>query len=131
MKFYIASRTRRKKEVKKIFNILKNLGNEITHDWTRHRNIRPYEKHKKLASSYAVQDINGVKECDVFILLNEDEPGFGMNTELGAAIASYLSSKKPKIYIVGGYQKLNMFYYHPAVLHRETIYEVLEDLNST
>jgi hypothetical protein len=72
--------------------------------------------HKK----YSTEDITGVLNCDVFILLTNKEIGSGSSTELGAAIALNASSKKPKIYVVGKAIGKNIFYFHPCVNIRKT-----------
>lgn len=127
MKIYIAARFIEKEEVSRLYKLLSQKGYEITTDWTLHKSIKPYEENQELARRYTTEDIEGVRDCDVFILLS-DESGTGMHVELGAAIFSNIKFRKPKIYVVGKYKSNHMFYFHPSVNRRETIGEVLEEI---
>lgn len=128
MKVYVATRTSRKEEVREIYKKLIEMGHEITEDWTKHKSIKPYIKNQKMASKYAVEDINGVLDADVFILLC-DEGGTGMFVEMGTAITMNLISKKTKVYVVGKYNDRSIFFFHPSVIRKDTIEEVLEELD--
>ena len=114
MKFYIAARFDKRDEVKKLQNVLAEMGHEIVGDWTDHKPIKPYSENHDIARDYASDDINGVKNADSFIILS-DEAGTGMYVELGAAIAANALKGKPKIYAVGEHNSRSMFYFHPAV----------------
>jgi hypothetical protein len=128
MKFYISSRFTHKEKVRHIQNRLVSLGHEITCDWTRHEDKRPFEKNKVVAARYAEEDIGGVRDCDVFIALCDDSAGStGMHTEIGAAISSMIDRKRPRIYVVGKDFDA-MFYFHPLIRRRETIDEVFKEL---
>ena len=127
MKFYIAARFDKKVEVNKLYELLKNKGHEITCDWTLHKTIKPYDENQDLAKNYSIEDILGVKDSDVFILLG-DKAGTGMYVELGAAIFSNIILNRPKIYIIGEYIARSMFFYHPFVNRRKNVEEVLNEL---
>ncbi len=126
MKIYIASRTARREEVKKINNLFKDKGYEVL-DWTWHKYIKPYFKNKKLAKDYAIEDIQNIKESDIFIFLADKTFGAGSTTELGSAIAFFVERKKPKIYVVGD-NSANLFYYHPAINYRNSVVEIIEEM---
>lgn len=128
MKIYIAAKFKDKEKVKKLNKLFKKKGYELSGDWTDHVQVKPYDKEPKRSKTYAIKDINASKNCDVFILLTNEAGGTGMSTELGAAIASHLLMKKPKIYVVGKHMGVNMFYFHPSVYQRKTIEEVLKEL---
>lgn len=128
MKFYIASRTKKKDRVAKLYKLLKENGHQIASDWTLHKNTKPYIKHQDLSRRYALEDVKGVKDCDVFIIVSTGNGGRGMYVELGAAILSYLKYQKPKIYVVGKYNHNTIFYFHPSVNRRNNIQEVLVEL---
>ena len=102
-------------------------GHEITADWTSHKTIKPYEDNQEIAQEYSIEDIDGVRGSDIFILIS-DQAGTGMHTELGAAIISNLDKGKPKIYVIGDYTSRSMFYFHPSVNRRKSIKEVLDEL---
>lgn len=127
MKIYIAARFDKKEEVRGLQKMLSEKGHEISADWTLHKPIKPYDQNQEIAASYAIEDVDGVKDCDVFILLT-DEAGTGMYVELGVAILSHLQSGKPKIYAVGERISRSMFYFHPSVNRRENIGQVLKEL---
>ena len=129
MKFYIASRFDKKPEVLELHKYLREKGHEILADWTGHKFVKPYDKNEELAGEYAANDINGAKDCDVFVVLSDDG-GTGMYVELGAAIASNLLRGKPKIYVIGEHPSRSMFYYHPSVTRKNNLGEALDDVSS-
>ncbi len=128
MKIYIASRFHKKEEVKKLYKLFRDKGYEISSDWTLHKRIKPYKKNQKIASQYATEDVNGVKNSDIFIMIN-DNAGTGLYTELGVAIASYIEFSKPKIYIIGSYKDSSMFHFHPSINLKNNIEEVLKEID--
>src|SRR5260370_13377109 len=116
MKIYVAGRFENKQEVREAQSLLRSYGHQITHDWTKHLPIKPYSKSQELARQYGAADMEGVRNCDVFILLAKGGSGTGSSAELGAAIGSNLSLGKPKIYVVGDLSDC-VFFYHPSVNH--------------
>ncbi len=129
MKFYIAARFTEKNEVLKIYKLLQDNGHEITADWTLHKAIKPYDQNAEIAKDYAIEDMNGVINCDVFVLLTNENTGSGSAGELGAAILAQVKFGKPKIYVIGEHMGNNFFYFHPSVTRLNTIEEVLEELH--
>lgn len=130
MKIYVAARFHDKEKVKEIYTLLKQNGHEISADWTWHTKFNPYSKHVQEVKSYATEDIEGIKNCDVFILLTSKEAGAGSSTELGAALSLTLQTDKPKIYVIGEYIDENMFFFHPAVKIRKNVNEVLKEIKT-
>jgi hypothetical protein len=133
MKFYIASSTSRRDEVIKLQKQIVKKGHEVAFDWPNlHPPIKPYLKNQDLAKQYAIEDVDGIKNCDVFVLLISETPGIGSTTELGMAIALFELQGKPKIYIVGNRDHLspNMFYFHPSVIYKSSFNEVLKDIKT-
>ena len=128
MKFYIAARWSLKQKVRAIHKSLKRIGHEVVGDWTLHKPIKPYDQNKILSKQYSIEDIQGVRDCDIFLLLSS-ENGTGMYIELGAAILSHLEHGKPKIYIIGNYNSRSMFYFHPSVNRRKNLDEVLNEID--
>ena len=131
MKIYVATNFSRRDEVKKIHDELRNLGYEISADWTTHIPIKPIKIFDKkitdLAKDYAVKDMKGVEDCDVFILITA-KTGSGMYVELGAALLSNMMTGKPKIFVVGEHLEDNIFYFHPSVNLRKSVSQVIEEL---
>jgi hypothetical protein len=128
MKFYIAARFNEKYKTRQIYKHLQSKGHKITADWTLHKSIKPYNQNSALAKDYAIEDMKGVAECDVFVLISSQSTGAGSAGELGAAILSQIKYHKPKIYVIGKYIGNNFFYFHPAVIKKNNITEVLKDL---
>lgn len=129
MKIYIASRFTEKIKVRKLFRILENKGHSITYNWTHHKNTQPFIKNSTLAANYSQNDINGVLDSGVLIVLTDEiEDSKGLYSELGAALASARISGKPKIYVIGKNRDSAMFFFHPFVNRRKNIDEVLKEL---
>jgi len=130
MKIYVAASFGKKKEVLKIYQRLKELRQDISGDWTLHKPISPYEKNQELAKEYSIEDINAVEDCDIFILIADEINSKGKYIELGAAILSNVKFGKPKIYVVGNFNKNSMFYFHPSVKKINFVEEVLKELGN-
>lgn len=128
MKFYIASRFGLREKVRVIYQRIQQKGYQISSDWTTHKPVKPYSQNPEISKEYAVDDIQGVRDCDVFVLLS-DQAGTGMYAELGAAILSNLEHGKPDIYVIGEYNDRSMFFFHPAVKRRETLDQVLDEVS--
>ena len=130
MKVYVAAPFERKSEVLDLHRLLKKKGHSVSFDWTVHRQIKPFTENLETARRYSIEDIDGVKDSDVFILLSEKEGCRGMHVELGAAILSNVRSGKPAIFVVGDHNSGSLFYFHPSVRRRETIEQVLKEMDS-
>lgn len=107
---------------------LRQLGYEITHDWTRVEkapNPTPEDQ-----GSYAKFDIDGVKKSDVAVAVMDD-PDYayrGTYTEIGCA----LGIGKP-LHIVcpvegDAYIKTNVFFHHPDITHHKSWDDFVEYL---
>ena len=122
MKFYIAGRTKAVPEIRRMTKILVDLGHEVSHDWTQLDcdMARPYPAAK--ACQIAQDDLSGVKNADVFIIVS-DEAGTGMYVELGVALAQGAT-----VYALGEYNDITVFHYLPTVKRFKTFEDVLNDL---
>lgn len=128
MKFYIASRVGRKEEVLKYYKKIKAKKHSVAYDWTGYGSIKPYsENEETTVIEIAGAATEGVRDCDVFVLLT-DAAGTGMYTELGIAINNYLNFGKPEIFIIGDHLNRSPFYFH-VVNGCKTFDEVLEKIN--
>ena len=128
MKFYVASRFGNKDEVRKLYGILKQQGHNISLDWTIHESVKPYGQNEEKAARYSIEDVEGVRRSQVFVLLS-DESGTGMYVEMGVALHSFLEKGSPLVYVVGDYTDRCSFFFHPAVRRVKTIEEVLEEVS--
>lgn len=125
MKFYVAGRFSEKEKVKEINKLILDEGFELSGDWTDHIGSDDYGKTAERSREYAIEDIEAVKDCDVFALLLNEKGGTGSSTELGVALAL-----DKKIYLVGDHIANNMFNFHPAVIHKRSIEEVLDEVRN-
>ncbi len=128
MKFYIAARFNLMDKIKEVYKLLVEEGHEISLDWTEHKPIKPYDKNINTSKQYSIEDIDGVRNSDVFVLVS-DEAGTGMYVELGVAILSNIIYGKPRIFIIGENNTRAMFYFHPSVERRENLEQVLSELD--
>ena len=129
MKFYVASAIKNKDSVQGIFDHLKANGHEVTADWTLTDDIPESVRDQKqeYVRSIAKRDFEGIRECDVFVLLSDPREGRSMYVELGIAIAMLEAKGKPKVFIVGPENNESVFYFHPLVRRVESWDDVLED----
>lgn len=125
MKFYVAARFFEKETVKEVYRRIVEKGHSITKDWTEHEDITPYGDNIPQAQRCSKEDIRGVIDADVFILLTS-AGGHGMWVELGAAIATCAMTSIPAIFVVGPHADDCMFSHHPLVTVVNNLDEVFE-----
>lgn len=84
---YVASGFGNKKSVKKLMKLMTALNCKITHDWTNDdvSNVPEVEREKYLHDC-AVDSLNGVEACELFVLLCSDDMA-GAYVEFGVAAA--------------------------------------------
>ena len=130
MKVYIASRFPDREKVRNVMELFRKNGHEITVDWTKHKAFgdKGFVENEKVAEKYAIEDIEGVRNSDVFVLLTTADIGAGMHTELGVAILSNILFGKPRIFVVGEHLNNCLFYFHPVVERRKSVEEVLREI---
>ena len=58
------------------------------------------------------------------------EPSMGSSAELRAAVALFLSSKRPYIFVIGPHFDTNFCFYHPAVTQKNSIEEALDAITN-
>lgn len=117
MKVYLASSFLNKYNARQAMTLLELKGHTITYDWTVNQTIE--DPRSPLWAEHAEKDMQGVKDCEVFILL---WPGrYSSNSEFGMALAL----GKPTI-LVGGVDKdINLFYHHRSVRFAPTISDAI------
>ncbi len=128
MKIYVAGKLENKEHIKEIYAQLIKKGHEISYNWTTHKEIRPYEKSQELANQYSSNELTGLQNCDVFILLSEKEGGTGIHIEFGVALILNKLFNKPKIYVVGHANSRSTFYFQETVKRMDTLEDVLKEL---
>ncbi|MBU3957380.1 hypothetical protein KKI19_03870 [Patescibacteria group bacterium] len=125
LKFYIASSFSEKEKIRKLMDKIEKKGHKIAFDWTTHQSIKPYEKKIKLAAKYAKEDIEGVKDCDIFVMVPSKEGGSTQFAELGVAI---VMERVKRIFVVGPYNNRSMSFFHPKVERINSIEEIFTKL---
>jgi nucleoside 2-deoxyribosyltransferase len=109
LKIYIAGKWEERKKVAHLMELFRIIGHKITCDWTTHE--YPTENIKDKLRDYAVTDIRGVADCDVFIFYAISQLGYrGAFCEMGAALAL----GKP-VFIIGDAIDSCIFTDHPLV----------------
>ena len=87
MKVYIATKFEDTEIYHNIKNELEARGYTITCDWTKHKKVHPFSENKNLCHSQSLEDIIGIEQADVVILLYNGKKGSGMSFEIGYATA--------------------------------------------
>ena len=131
MKFYVAAFVEEKERVQAIYQRLRALGHSITVDWTVPLDLSDEERdrHPERVGEVAIRDMDGVRECDVFILLSDPPDGKAKYAELGGAIMLRLVSGRPSFFVMGEQTHHSVFFYHPEVHRVRTLEDVLEAIS--
>lgn len=115
MKIYVAGKWEERQIIRKIHDSLVSGGHSITCDWTNHT------EHSH-AKDYAVEDIEGVKQCDLLIAYMYNEYAYkGVWAEIGAALVL----DKPVI-ILGNMANTGIFSHHPLVTKVDSFFNIFE-----
>jgi len=121
MKVYVATKFEEATLAKRTMEALEVDGHSITHDWTGENSSgKEGEELRKYLLKCALADLNGVKDCDVLILLNHPH-GKGMFTELGMALAF-----GKKVIVYAPERANNIFFSLPHCTLVQTIGEAIE-----
>jgi nucleoside 2-deoxyribosyltransferase len=120
VKVWISGAWTHKDEMREKIDEVRQLGYEITHDWTT--NERTHDSDEKELGEYARLDIDGVLLSDIAVAVmdNADYTYRGTYTEIGCA----LGVGKP-LHIVcpfngSAYLQNNVFYWHPSITHHKS-----------
>lgn len=115
MKVYVAGKFEDRDIVRQVYRELKSKGHEITLDWTDHEHSKTTSEQAK----WAVEDIEGVKRCDVLIaVLISDYRYRGALIEIGAALAL-----GKRVITLGRNENSSTFLYHPLVTKLDNLWE--------
>lgn len=112
LKFYVAGKWADRENISRIMDDLVKQGHTITWDWTRFETVSSDRN-----AECAYHDIEGVKECDIFVAIMTDKnyEYRGTFTELGAALAL-----EKKVYVLGSSHNKcaeSCFWHHPNIIH--------------
>ncbi len=126
MKCFVTGRSTNIDGVNQVYKLLEAAGHQVFR-WTHLPGVKPYQENAEAAAEFARDRISEISQSDVYFLLAHHD-GNGVFAELGAALAVWQLHGKLKIYGVSRDIPDAMFHYHPAILWRETIESVLEEL---
>ena len=128
MKIYVAGKFEQKQQVIQLQAKLASKGHTISYDWTTHKSIKPYIQNQAQAKIYADNEIQAIKESDIFIAFL-DVKGTTLLLEIGAAIANHHNKGKPKVFLIGELATKSPWFFTEHVSIKETVDEVLTELN--
>jgi hypothetical protein len=128
MKVYVAGKFEKKDLVLDTFKKIREIGHEVSYDWTTHKSIWPYSENPEIAAQYSKNEIEGISNSDVFIYIS-DEKGTTLKMEVGAALMSSKAKGKPIVYAVGEFNDKSIWFFNPLVKRKNTVSEVIEELS--
>ena len=123
MKFFVSGKVGDDDITKTVMKALKEVGHEITFDWTTIDHLRPYDKNAAASREAAIREACGVKTADVLVIVAHDK-GVGMYVELGIAIGIGIP-----IRVVTKVESRTMFFHHPLVKKVASIDEVIKEFS--
>ena len=123
MKVYISSRQNKKDYIKEITDILNKKGYELSFDWRKIPDLKPYQKNEEKSVKISQEITNSIKKSDLFILIS-DSGGTDMFIELGIAISENLKKGSPKIYCIGKHNNRSLMLHHPSIKRINSIEEL-------
>jgi len=129
MKFYVASSVKNKEHVQSVFDRLIAAGHKVTANWTLTDDIPEHkrDKRKEYVRSIAKRDFEGIRECDVFVLISDPPEGRSMYVELGVALSFGEMTGRPIVYVVGPANNESVFYYHSLVKRIENWDKIIKE----
>lgn len=127
LRFYVASSIRNKAKVQEVFDFLSQRGHSVTTDWTLTDDIpeEDREASRDYIRTLAKRDFEGIRECDVFLMLSEPAEGRSMYVELGVALAAHEAIGRPAVLVLGSRNNQSIFYYHYAVVRVQDMDDLL------
>lgn len=123
MKFFVSGKVGVEGDVRAAMKALKDAGHEITFDWTKIDQLRPYDENAEASREAALKESRGVEDADVLIILAHDR-GVGMYVELGIAIGSGIPVR-----VVTDVESRTMFFHHPLVKKVDSLEQILKEFN--
>jgi len=129
-KVYVIGKFEEKERVRNLYQKLREIGCEISYDWTSHIPIKPYSENPELANQYAENEMRGIAKSDIVICLTSKE-GTTSKLEVGGAMLLNFTGKKPRrIYLVGEFNTASPWFMSRRVKRFDSEDEVIADLSS-
>ncbi|MFH1325643.1 MAG: hypothetical protein ABIH49_02650 [archaeon] len=130
MKIYVIGKFEQKELVREVYGKLREIGCEISCDWTTHQSIKPYSENPKLATEYSEEEMKAIAESDIIIYLSSKE-GTTSKLEVGGAMLLNFTRGKPKmIYLVGEFNTSSPWFMNPRVKRVNSVEEVIKELKN-
>jgi hypothetical protein len=129
MKIYVAGKFENKPRVQALQAQLMEMGHTISYDWTQHVGIKPYNENMAQARIYANNEIQAIKNSDVFIAFI-DAKGTTLLLEIGAALMQHANTGKPKIYLIGALAKSSPWFFTDHINIKESPQEILTEIDN-
>lgn len=123
MKFFVSGKVGSENDAKKLMDLLREAGHEITFDWTTISHLRPYDANVTASREAAVLEAAGVKDADVLVIVAHDR-GVGMFVELGIALGVGIPVR-----IINDKESRSMFFHHPLVKQVKAIDDILKEFS--
>lgn len=123
MKFFVSGKVGVEGDVRAAMKALKDAGHEITFDWTKIDQLRPYDENAEASREAALKESRGVEDADMLIILPHDR-GVGMYVELGIAIGCGIP-----IRVVTDVESRTMFFHHPLVKKVDSLDQILNEFS--
>lgn len=134
MKFFISGATVDAPAIRLQMDAVEAAGHSVAHDWTNMEfALRDSDRKTKqeLWSEWAQHDIQGVLDCDVYVInYNADGAGKGLYVELGAALALAQAHNKPHVYVIGNLEEATIFSAHSAIAKARSIEEIIDRVSA-
>jgi nucleoside 2-deoxyribosyltransferase len=109
VKVFVSGKVGDEADARRVMDILRALGHDLTFDWTAIPHLQPYDDNADAAARAAVLEVRGVQEADALVLVAH-ERGVGMYVELGIALGL-----GKKVYVITAQPSRTMFFHHPLV----------------
>ena len=126
LKVFVSGKFSEKAFIREKMDELEELGCRITHDWATYEASSNDMQQKQLMATF---DIEGVKKCDIHIVIITDKDYVYRGTfcELGCSLG--LDKQVMLLNLVGENAAMAVpFYYHPNVKHFTSWNEILAAL---
>jgi len=124
VRIYIAGPWDERDKAREVRNLLRAAGHTVTHAWW---DIDVPDQDPVKLRDCAVDDLRGVLEADVFILLNLSKSE-GKAVETGIALVAHRAHGLPLIYATG-IRNTNIFHYLPEIEWRDSVEQIIEELS--
>lgn len=126
-KVYVIGKFEQKELVRDVYRRLREIGYEISYDWTTHKFIAPFAQNPDLAAEYSEEELKAISQSSIVIYLS-DKNSNTSKCEMGSAIMLNFLRGEPMIFAVGDFNEATPWFINPRVIRRKSIEEVISEL---